>query len=66
MKADFMSLLSKKIATDIQEEEDRRIVEIIEAMLCCSNDGNGICSKCGLPIDPNGCPLHLVSEIMES
>jgi len=60
--------LIARMRDQIQAEEDKRIFEILEKISCCEDPcGIGICEKCGLPVNKEGCcPIWDISNVMES
>lgn len=64
----LMSAVSNNAAIQIQEEEDRRLLDLMDRMSCDIDPSSGICTKCGLPKSRKRvmCPTFEIGEIMDS
>ena len=66
-KISLFDMISQRAAAQIRDAEDKRVSDLMIMMFCClDSSGDGICSKCGLPMGKGTCPTYDIGEVMDS
>lgn len=58
-------IFKMRAVQNIQEEEDKRILQILSDTFKCQDNGNGTCTKCFSSVQ-EFCPIHGIEEVMNS